>query len=175
MPSPDTNVRRATSADVERIAAIHVASWRRAYRGQLPDALIESMSIAQRAQRWHELLASPAHDLHVAVRDGAILGFCSLIPSRDVDAPESTGEIAALYVDPAHWRAGIGRGLVLGAIEQAQHRAYRQLTLWVLASNASARAFYASLGFAADGAEKTEQRQGHEMYEVRYRRALDSD
>ena len=45
-------------------------------------------------------------------------------------------------------------------------------TLWVLETNARARRFYESAGWAADGATKTDRRGDIELREVRYRRAL---
>jgi GNAT superfamily N-acetyltransferase len=95
-----------------------------------------------------------------------------LLPSRDDDAPSNTGEIAALYVDPDRWRRGIGAALVDAATDAAYARTFRTLTLWVLAANSPARAFYDRMGFAPDGHTKTDSRLGFPLYEVRYRRPL---
>jgi hypothetical protein len=40
------------------------------------------------------------HGVFVAVVEGAIVGFCDCIRSRDEDAAPDTGEIASIYVDP---------------------------------------------------------------------------
>lgn len=175
MPNTVIEVRRATDSDVDTIALIQVEAWRSGYRGQLPDAVIEFRSVEDRRQRWQQLLAQPGHDLLVAVRANAVLGFCSLVPSRDAGAPAKTGEIAALYVAPEHWRSGAGRQLMLASVEAARERGYRELTLWVLSTNQRARAFYASTGYVADGAEKVEHTNGHPLHEVRYRRWVEGD
>lgn len=175
VPAGETTIRRATENDVEAIARIHVETWRRGYRGQLPDAVIEFQSVEDRRQHWQRLLSQPTHDVLVAVRADTVLGFCSLIPSRDAGAPLDTAEIAALYVAPEHWRSGAGRQLMLASREVARQRGYRELTLWVLSSNQRGRAFYESMGMASDGAEKVEQRNGHPLRELRYRGSLDGD
>jgi ribosomal protein S18 acetylase RimI-like enzyme len=172
MPEPDLEIRRARREDAESIARVHVETWRTAYRDLLPPAVIESLSIEDRRQRWLTLMSQPAQDLLVAVRFGAVAGFCSLIRSRDADATDGTGEIAALYVASEHWRTGAGRQLLLASHESARQRGFRELTLWVLRANARARAFYSSAGYCADGAEKIVHRNGHALHELRYRRPL---
>lgn len=174
MPNAEIQVRRAAESDVEAIARIHVEAWRSAYRGLLPDAVIEFRSVEDRKQRWRQLISQPAHDLLVAVRGETLLGFFSLIPSRDVGATQETGEIAALYVAPEHWRSGAGRQLMFAGRIVARQRGYRELTLWVLSSNARARAFYEKMDLVADGAEKVERHNGHPLHELRYRRPLEA-
>jgi ribosomal protein S18 acetylase RimI-like enzyme len=119
------------------------------------------------------LLQDPDHTIRVAVRDEQVIGFCSVIASRDADAASGTGEVPAIYVAPEHWRSGAGRALLCTSIATARHRGYRALTLWVLGSNARARAFYERLGLAPDGASKLESRGEQALHEVRYRLELD--
>jgi hypothetical protein len=47
-------IRPATAEDAAGIAAVHVRSWQVAYRGQLPDALLDSLSVDQRTRWWGE-------------------------------------------------------------------------------------------------------------------------
>ena len=65
----------------------------------------------------------------------------------------STAEISALYIDPSRWRSGVGRALLAEALARLRAAEWSEVTLWVLAGNAPARAFYERFGFAADGAE----------------------
>ena len=44
-------VQRATLDDVPDVARIHVRSWQRAYRGQMPDSVLDSLDVEQRATR----------------------------------------------------------------------------------------------------------------------------
>lgn len=165
-------IRRAAANDAAGIAAVHVRAWQKAYRGQIPDDVLDSLDESQRAARWVELIAQPGHALQIAVRDGAVVGFCSLIRSRDPGSVGDTGEIAALYVDPEHWRSGVGAALLGASLDVARSTGYRVITLWVLASNVLGRRFYERLGFASDGETKLDVREAYSLHEMRYRREL---
>jgi GNAT superfamily N-acetyltransferase len=108
------------------------------------------------------------HGVFVAVRAERVIGFIQLVLSRDAAAPAGTGEVAALYVDPEHWRSGAGRALLAASVALALRRGYRALTLWVLDANAAARRFYERQGLAPDGETKLDPRAGGVLFEVRY-------
>lgn len=169
---PRPSVRPALIGDIDAVARIHVRSWQHAYRGMMPDAVLDALDESKRAARWREWLDKPDYSLQVAVQGGRVVGFCSLIHSRDAGANDAVGEIAALYVDPASWRIGTGTALVAAAVEQAHTVGYRVLTLWVLTSNDRARRFYDRVGFAPDGESKVETRPGYSLAELRYWRDL---
>jgi ribosomal protein S18 acetylase RimI-like enzyme len=150
-------VRHAAEADAAAIAAIHVRGWRAAYRGLVPDALLDGLSIERRERGWHGLIAAARGSSVTLVGelDGAVAGFCSVVaPTRDADAPPWTAEIAALYVEPARWRAGVGGDLLERALRDLATDGWRRATLWVLALNDPAVAFYRRYGFAPDGVSK---------------------
>ncbi len=50
-------VSDAEAADAVAIADIHVRSWRTAYRGVMPDAVLDGLSVADRTQQWRRRLA----------------------------------------------------------------------------------------------------------------------
>ena len=81
-------------------------------------------------------------------------------------------KIAAIYVEPSAWGSGAGKSLIAAAIEHAREHRFVMLTLWVLATNERAKRFYVAAGFQPDGAEKTEERPGFTLHELRYRREL---
>ena len=164
-------VRQATPADARRIAQIHVETWRAAYRGQMPDAVLDALDADKRAIFWNNHLATQPHGTLDVELEKAIIGFCDLVPSRDADSnPKEIGEIAAIYVQPDFWRKGAGGALCRFALRAARLQKYISVTLWVLASNVPAREFYEAMGFSLDGATKIDQSfQNHELHEVRYR------
>jgi ribosomal protein S18 acetylase RimI-like enzyme len=167
------DIRHATTSDANAIAEVHVATWRDAYRGHMPDAILDALDVSQRADFWHRTL-SAEHSVIVATQDSTITGFCSLIASRDEDAvPGSVAEIAALYVRSRHWRCGVARALCSHVFEAAASAGYSSITLWVIASNSRAIDFYTAVGFAHDGSTKTERIQsGFVLEELRMRRAI---
>src|SRR5690349_14273367 len=138
-------IRRACASDVPGIAAVHVRAWQDGYRGQVPDAYLDAMDPSQRAPFWARAIVDPNLAVLVSIEAASVVGFCSFLQSRDGDAAPATCEIATLYVDPSHWRAGVGRALVEAAVDDARTRGFGAMSLWVLATNARARAFYESL------------------------------
>ncbi len=151
-------MRHAEKADVPAIAGVHVRAWRAAYRGLVHDAVLDSLSVAEREQMWNGLVPSRDDDAHVTIVaeiEGEVVGFCSVAaPSRDADAPEGTAEIPAIYVEPDRRRGGIGAALLDAALVALEAAGWRRVTLWVVATNANARAFYARFGFVPDGASQ---------------------
>lgn len=80
--------------------------------------------------------------------------------------------IRRAVVDDAE-RAGVGTTLMQATTELARERGYEQLWLWVLEGNHNPRRFYESLGYRADGAQKTDSfGGGPPAPSVRYRRRL---
>jgi ribosomal protein S18 acetylase RimI-like enzyme len=162
------NVRLATAADALAIETIRVRGWRVAYRHVLPANELDAMPID--ASRWRTRLEKPpaGWSTFVVEASDVVVGFAAVGPSRD---EPGTGELYAIYVEPAAWSTGAGRALIERAEEQLG-RHYREATLWVLEDNPRARAFYERAGWHADGARKAEVRWGVHAPEVRYRKAL---
>jgi L-amino acid N-acyltransferase YncA len=167
-------VRPATPQDASAIAAVHVASWQVAYRGLLPDELLDGLDLERRRAVFERLLTDgrPRQGVVVAEADGCVTGFAHTVPSRDDDADELTGEVTSIYAVAGAWGSGTGRALMAAAIEQLRAAGFRTVTLWVLDSNDRARRFYERAGFALDGAAKEEELAGTPIREVRYRREL---
>lgn len=151
------NIRPAKPVDSAAIALIHVTAWRAAYRGMIPDVVLDSLKVETRELFWRGLLAEP-HWTYVAERDSGIIGFCCMVRSRDGKA--GLAEIAALYVSPSHWRQGAGQALCEAVFAAAVDVGFAGITLWVLAANLAAISFYAARGFSEDGATRAEMFSG---------------
>ena len=165
-------VRNANVTDVQKIAQIHVETWRTAYRGQISDAVLDAQSVEWRAAFWRERLTQAKGSVFVA-EGGSVIGFCDLIPSRDKDADKTVAEIMAIYVLSERCRKGAGRALCDCALAEARRHGYEVVTLWVLASNSVARRFYEAMGFSLDGVKKTEKASdGSELHEVRFHKRV---
>jgi GNAT superfamily N-acetyltransferase len=162
-------IRLATPLDVDSIAQLHVRAWQAAYRGLLPDALLANLTPEKRLPIWTSAVVNPAACVLLAMSESnELLGFCSLLPSRDPDATDGTAEVTALYVDPNVWRSGVGGALIDAAVESASARGDSTLTLWVLSENTRARAFYEARDFQADGHTKLASIGGVPAPETRY-------
>ena len=165
-------IRPATAEDAPGIAAVHVASWRGAYRGQLPDEVLDGQSVEQRTAQWQRMLAQAGPITVVAEDGGRITGFAHAAASRDPDVDAATGEVFAIYTLPEVWGTGAGRELMAAAVAGLRAAGFRSATLWVLGSNDRARRFYAAAGWSPDGVTKDDVLRGVHVHEVRYHRTL---
>jgi RimJ/RimL family protein N-acetyltransferase len=168
--------RRALPGDGAGLAEVQVRSWRAAYRGRVADAYLQGLSVEQKAGGWEKVLQSDASFTLLAQEKAGqkIVGFITLGPCRDGDAPrDGLLELRALYIDPDHWRRGLGRQLTRLAMEECRQRKARRLVLWVLESNQEAQTFYQALGFRRDGGVKVDDRiEACPPVEWRYSRDL---
>jgi GNAT superfamily N-acetyltransferase len=152
MPSP--RARDATAGDIERIAEIHVASWRAAYRGLIADEALDDRTVAKRIDHWKGWLEDPelaGHRLYVIEDDSGIKGFAFAGPSDDADMDAATTvNVGALYLDPDARGGGLGRALLDHVLWDFASRGFRTATLYVLIGNDTAKRFYARLGWSEE-------------------------
>jgi len=178
MQSP--SIRLATLADAEALSALHVRAWRSAYRGLLPDDLLDGISLEEWTRRRRKYMEQPTSPLNrIWVREGArgMIGFANTGPCRDADLPVGeVGEVYAIYLEPEAVGHGHGHALLEHALAGLPAQGFREVSLWVLEQNARARRFYELAGFRLDpGAPpKTLTIQGRvvDAPSVRLRRAL---
>ena len=166
-------VRRAEPDDARAIAELHVAAWKAAFPGLLPQDYLDDLAPEDRLGEWEQALgSSPWPVVLVAEEGGALLGFAALSPSRDDDSDPTVGEVQTLYVGPGVWRSGVGRALLERAGEELASAGFTTATLWVLDVNERARRFYERHGWQLDGASKVHDWVAFVATDVRYRRAL---
>lgn len=148
--------RPATPEDAAGIALVRTAAWRHAYEGFVDPRLLASLDAEDERDRWARRLAVPADDptrLHVGVaeHDGRVLAFTAVLArSREADAGDGTGELAAIYVHPVAQGAGLGPRMLDAAVGSLGELGATRATLRVLAANAHARAFLAARGWTHD-------------------------
>ena len=146
MSAAATVLRPAAIADAAAIARVHVATWRAAYAGLVPDAYLVSMTEMRQAGQWRALLArgQPRDTVLVVERAGQLVGIGSCGPARFRQL-DYGGEIYTLYVDPDWQNRGLGRALLTGLFQALNQRGCTAAMLWVLSGNPS-RFFYEALG-----------------------------
>jgi ribosomal protein S18 acetylase RimI-like enzyme len=161
---------RANAGDAPAIAALHIASWRDAYRAELPADYLAALDGVERTESWRKRIT--AGTIVLLEKNGdSLAGFCACGPSRDDDAdPSYIWEIENLHVAPTLRGGGIGRRLFDQASLLARDRGARELSLWVVETNVRARRFYEARGMHADGAtQRHTLAPGVSLAEVRYR------
>jgi len=167
-------LRSATVADAHGLAVVHVRSWQAAYRGLIPQDVLDGLSIAEREANWARIVAeTPRGSQTLVALDGdRLVGWASHGDARDADAV-GTGELWGIYVHPDAWSTGVGH-LLLEAVEEALRTAgHATAYLWALEGNERAAAFYERHGWASDGGEKIDRRPGLVLHEWRHVKHLD--
>ena len=165
-------LRLAEPADALAVARVHVRSWQAAYRGLIDRKYLDALRPEDRAGRYDFSHGDPAKPRTLIAADaGKVVGFATTMPSRDADMP-NIGELVALYADPDHWQRGVGRQLIIAAREHLFASGFSEAILWVLAGNERAMRFYEQDGWLPDGARRTQEVQGLQLDELRYRRQL---
>ncbi len=155
--------------DAHGIAVVHVRSWQAAYRGLMPQDVLDGLSVDQRAAGWERIIAQPdtASRTLVAERDGTIVGWAGFGSARDADPP-ATGELWGIYAHPDAWSTGVGHALLTASEDALQAQGHTGAYLWVLDGNERAAAFYERHGWIGDGATKVEERPGLVLHERRH-------
>lgn len=162
-------VRPARRGEAAVIAAVHVASWRVAYRGLLPDEYLDRLSTEDRLPFWEELLAAPLepghHLLVVEDQRGEVAGFAIIVAAEPA-------ELRAIYLHPDAWGRRLGLALHDHALAVLAEAGCESVELSVHPGNERALRFYERAGWIDDGVEQTEVVWGVESTERRHRRAL---
>jgi ribosomal protein S18 acetylase RimI-like enzyme len=170
-------VRPAVVADAEDLARVRIASWRAAYRGIVPDAVLDGFDPVAEVVTWRQRLTAVT-DVSTEVAfvveppaQSRLVGFVSTGLARHA-GEVGLGEVWAIYVDPAAQGQGVGRALMDAAVRDLTARGFGEVVLWVFEANAPARAFYERLGWTPDGSAKAFEIGGAAPVELRYRRRL---
>lgn len=169
-------LRDARSEDAALLEGIRVRAWHEAYPGLVEQEVLDALDPTdeQTLAVWRNLIDGPEGFafVQVAVNEGGTpIGFVAVAaPSRDEDEDDSVAEIAAIYVDPEHYRGGVGRAMMEHVLERLKDDGYEECTVWTLDKNVRALALYEGLGFRRDGSERTDDQWL--VPDVRLRRAL---
>jgi GNAT superfamily N-acetyltransferase len=149
------SLRKARVADAIAIGAVHVAAWRSAYPGILPDAYLAKMSVSRQAAHYDAAIRGGT-GVTVATASGAdvptgsgprIIGFTTAGRARAEIAGKrlAEGEVETLYVLDDWRERGVGRRLMRAAGAHLVDIGCKSAFLWVLRDNPS-RWFYQRLG-----------------------------
>lgn len=143
-----TTVRRYAPGDADAVRAlayrltVGVAPWR------------DQAAVAVAVTGWVADAIAGTEPIWVAVRDGAVVGFVHAAERRHFTG-ERDGYVGELAVAADAGRTGVGRALMAAVHEWAAGRGLRRVTLETGAANATARAFYAALGYAEEDVRLT--------------------
>jgi ribosomal protein S18 acetylase RimI-like enzyme len=155
-------VRAARASDASGLARVQVASWRSAFAGLVPDAVIAELTseeaVGQFTERWREAISAPPtskHRVHVAVEkpgEPEILGFAAAGPATDEDLwPGTDGELYELHVLPSVAAEGHDQRLLHAVADTFAEDGFSTGYTWTLAGDEARVEFLEAAGWAPDG------------------------
>jgi GNAT superfamily N-acetyltransferase len=132
-----TPMRWAVPADGDRIAGYHHECWSQASAPILSPELIRR--VQPRTELWQQWLAEGS-------------GFTTVVAIDDDDQPIAHTTVNGhtlvhLFVDPPHWRKGLGRTLLAVGERLIRQGGHRQAELHTRVGNSRAIALYESAGW----------------------------
>jgi GNAT superfamily N-acetyltransferase len=167
-------MRPAGPDDAAGIAGVHVDSWRAAYVGLVPQAVLDRLSFDRRRVFWTARLGDPGESRTFVADDrGRIVGFAGTGRPRDPECPPGMAELETIYLLPDTWRRGLGRRLMAQALRDLAERGFTSAILWVLTGNERGRRFYEAAGWQPDGRTQMLDFDGTRVEEMRYRVELE--
>ena len=152
-------IRQANDRDREALGRVYCSSWREGYRGIIPDAYLDKLTVDICAPKK----VNPDNNLVADI--GGIIGLVNFGASREA---ENAGELRAIYVMPEYWGSGCAQELFSAAAEELRRQEYESFYLWVLEENVRARKFYEKMGMKPSGDKKIVSIGGKDLYEIRY-------
>lgn len=166
-------VRPAVVEDADRIALVHVRSWQAAYRGLLPQDLLDDLdgTVPRRAAWWADRAGDAESVTLVGEFRGSVMAFAHAGPARDAGHTDHA-ELYAVYALAEAWGTGVGHALHEAALARLRDAGFRDAVLWVLDGNERAIRFYERHGWRFDGSEQHEPWGEVVLHERRMVRSL---
>ena len=147
---------------------VHALSWQVAYRGILSDDFLAERTPENRAAALRSAFPQRSNEHSFLVHvDNVPAGVLTLALPEEAKA----GEIKAFYLLKEFQGQGFGTAMMNAALQKLRTLGCREVFLWVLEENRTARAFYERHGFSDDGGRK-DLMIDRMVPAVRYRRQI---
>ncbi|MEV4712435.1 GNAT family N-acetyltransferase [Micromonospora sp. NPDC049374] len=165
-------LRPATADDLMAVGRLHQRSRVAAYSSFLPPEALADPTPEAMGEYWvlRWTWERADHRMTVAERDGTLAGFSYLGPDDEGDP--ATGLLNAIHLAPAERGRGIGRALMIDALDAMRARGCHRAVLWVLRDNGHARRFYERGGWHPTGQKRDDTIGTTRTPQLRYTRPL---
>jgi len=148
-------IRKVQPGDEKDLAFIQTESWKAAFKGIIPDDLLEKCTDRTRAENMYRGL------LEEHIGNGYLLfddeGRPHCIAWWDKARDEKMigyAELICIHSLPGNWRKGYGSMMMNGVLTDVKNAGYDRILLWVFDKNERAIGFYNAHGFARGGETK---------------------
>ena len=141
--SNDISIEIATEADLPLIKPLLL---------ELMDSMdnTEGFNIEQAVKNCGILIKDPGHHFLLAKDKNKVVGLVNFTTRKTILHPGLSGLIDELVVSRSHRGLGIGKNLLLAAIEKCRKLGCCEVEVSTEKSNAHAREFYRRCGFEED-------------------------
>lgn len=133
------------------LAVCHIACWREAYRGLVPEHVLAALDPDRRAAVLQRTASALGATLLTAESGDEIIGFVHYGPPSEQRAVAER-ELSALYIRSRWYGTGLAQALLDAVLDPD-----KSCSLWVFDQNPRARAFYGKYGFVPDGTVRPER------------------
>jgi len=139
----DITVELATEADLPSIKPLLL---------ELMDVMdnTEGFDVEQSFENCGVLIKDPAHHMLVAKDKDTVVGFVNFTTRKTIMHPRPSGLIDELIVSRSYRGLGIGKQLLLAAIQKCRELECCEVEVSTEKSNTKAREFYQRCGFEED-------------------------
>ncbi|RAS65407.1 ribosomal protein S18 acetylase RimI-like enzyme [Vibrio diazotrophicus] len=139
-------IRIAEYSDYEKIAALHVHSWKTHYQGLLKQDYLDNEALPDRLVIWQTRLTNPPFNQHILLLEekDQLVGFICAFGNHDF---ERGSIIESLHIDPEYQGRGLGKKLIREMAKWIDHYfPDNGVYLEVLEQNRQAIDFYDHIG-----------------------------
>lgn len=169
----DFVVRDACVDDAPALAKVVTEAWEAAYRGLMPDSILDGLDEHKIAER----IASrpwplPLERRQLVVLDGDEIVASGLVGTGHDEEFAHLGELAYINCRPRWWGTGAGQLLHDNLCQNLQDLGHSEVYLWMLVGNKRATRFYVRNNWQATEHHKDDTKWGPAVREVQYRRTL---
>lgn len=141
--TPTMDIREATRADLPAILAIYA-------QPALDDG--QHLTTEEAETIFRTMQSYPCYKLFVAEEDSTVVGtFALLIMENLGHLGKPSALVEDVAVDPARQRQGIGRAMILFAMDRCREHGCYKMALSANRIRTGAHAFYESLGLECHG------------------------
>jgi ribosomal protein S18 acetylase RimI-like enzyme len=173
----EATVRPAAPADAGEIARIQLDTWRIAYAGLLPEAVLEGLDVEEAALTWRETIEQGPARVFVAGEGRYLVGFCAAGPAPQGETADAAGEpakdvrtvalVSTLLVEPRWGRRGHGGRLLAEAARAMREAGCTRGITWVAEADKATLGFFERGAWVRDGTVRTLDAGGRPLREVR--------
>ena len=136
-------IRFARAEDLDCIALLYVQNHKATYKGLLPDAYLDALTVRYALEKWEKQLHSADSRLLVAEHDGSFLGFAAFMPDPSL---KQTWYLESLHVAEHARGKGIGSALIHAGAQLAEKAGFQKMSVCIVQGNAHAGDLYRHLG-----------------------------